>query len=313
MENALFNLKSKKKLAKLLFYDKIGYLDKDLSFINNYSVFIVETSNGGTIKSRIVETPRGMLKVIHDRVFKFLNQVDLPDYLISKRGSSYVQNHISHKNNSNVVSIDIQKFYPMCSFGNVYKFFHNTMNMSPDVAYIISEILTINYENIKINDKVDEYLEQQEVKNKVKFPTKHIPTGSSVSNILSFLSYREMFEEIAQLSKRYNIEMTVYVDDITFSSNEQFPKTFIGKVKKILIKNGHKYNKRKSKKLDKNHNKNITGVIVNKYKQTKIPNKLHLKYKYAKRDLLKDPSQLNNQKLNGIKEAMKQIDTVSKK
>ena len=313
MENALYNLKSKKKLSKLLFYDKIGYLDKDLSFINNYSVFIVKTSNGEKAKIRIVETPQGMLKVIHNRIFTFLNQVDLPDYLISKRRSSYIQNHLHHKNNSNVISVDIQKFYPMCTFGNVYNFFHSKMNMSPDVAYIISEILTINYETIKINDKVSEYLKEQDTVNKIQFPPKHIPTGSSVSNILSFLSYQDMFDEIACLSQRYDIAMTVYVDDITFSTNEKFPKTFIDKIKKILAKNGHKFNKGKSKKLNRNHNKNITGVIVNKYNQTKIPNKLHRKYKYAKRELIIDPSQQNQQRLNGIKEAMNQINIVSNK
>lgn len=313
VNNPLYNLKSKKKLADLLFYNKIGFQIEELSFINNYSVFVIESTQGEKVKKRIVETPRGMLKVTHDRIFKFLNRVNLPDYLISKKGSSYINNHLKHRENSNIYTIDIQKFYPMCSFYMVYNYFITHMKMSPDVAYIVSKILTIDYDKITSNEKVMSYFKDQEEINHIILPTKHIPTGSSVSTLLSFLSYREMFDEIYDFAKLHNIEMTVYVDDITFSTDSRFPRAFVSNVKSIITKYGHDYNRKKSKKLTRDKNKNITGVIVSKSKETKIPNKLHFKYKIAKRDLIKNPSKINEQRLNGIKEAMNQINRAAKK
>jgi hypothetical protein len=241
VDNPLYNLQNKKTLAALLFYDEAGYMLQDIPFINNYNVFILENKlSNGEKKQRIVETPQGMLKTIHNRIFKFLNRLDLPDYLISKKNSSYINNHLVHKQNSHILTMDISKFYPMCSFAKVNWFFLNSMKMSEDTSYIISKILTINYDEMKIKEDVQTYFDSLKKNENIVFPREHIPTGSSVSNILSFLSYKDMFDKIYTLSLFRNIKMTVYVDDLTFSSDRKIPSEYIHEVKRIIKHYGHK-------------------------------------------------------------------------
>jgi len=312
MNNALYNLKSKKKLSKLLYLESYGHCLESYSFVNNYNVFIHKSANSeGTIKKRLIESPAGKLEDVHKRVFKLLSRINLPEYVISKRGKSYVDNYKRHKENPYILTLDIEKFFPSCSFTRVYHFFHSYMQMSADAAYVISNILTIDYSALELPVEVENYM--SELKNdNITFPNQHIPTGSSISTLLSFLAYKEMFDTLYSIAKSRNYEMSLYVDDLTFSSKKPIPTNFITEVKRVVSKYDLRLNNKKKKLLQKEHNKNITGVIMNKNMVPKIPNKLHLKYKNAKNNYIQNPTPKNKQKLTGIKEAMKQITSSSK-
>lgn len=66
----------------LLFYENYGYKLADLTFVNDFNIFIIEQNINGSIKYRLVEAPKDKLKLVHDRIFKFLNKIILPQYLI---------------------------------------------------------------------------------------------------------------------------------------------------------------------------------------------------------------------------------------
>ncbi|WP_274930934.1 hypothetical protein, partial [Francisella tularensis] len=70
---------------------------------------------------------------------------------------------------------------------------------------------------------------------------RHLVQGSCVSQILSFYCNKDMFDEVYKYSKERNINFTLYVDDLSFSSSQNFDaKEIISKVNKILHRNGYK-------------------------------------------------------------------------
>ncbi|HEX7966213.1 MAG TPA: reverse transcriptase family protein [Gammaproteobacteria bacterium] len=131
-----------------------------------------------------------------------------------------------------VVKIDIKKFYPSTTSLHIYKYFHEEMLCSSDVAGLITKLLT--YDN-------------------------HIPTGSCVSQQIAFLVHKGMFDEMQALSIHHGITMTCYVDDITFSASD-IPAAFLNDIKKIIRKTGLKHHK--ERRYTKIRPKLITGVIV---------------------------------------------------
>ena len=46
----------------------------------------------------------------------------------------------------------------------------------------------------------------------------HLISGAPTSQILSYLANHKMFDEMQAISDENNVIMTVYVDDVTFSS-----------------------------------------------------------------------------------------------
>jgi hypothetical protein len=108
------------------------------------------------------------------------------------------------------------------------------MKCSPDVAEILAQICTCNG---------------------------HIPTGSRISMPLAFWANHKMFDELKNIADTFEVTMTVYVDDITFTGSS-VNKIFVGTVKKIITRHGHIMHPAKSILYHKNSIKVITGVVI---------------------------------------------------
>lgn len=260
-KNPLYRLKSKKKLKELLYLNNLS--TTEISNINN---------------KRLVENPNETLKRIHKRVFKFIKLLPIPDYLISSRkGFCYIDNYKPHQYKKYIVTLDIEKFFPKCNAAFTYNFFYNILCMSPDVAFLITKLCTINLNDIKLSKEVENWLKKTNNNLYFPIPSCHIPTGSPLSQLLAFLSFQDMFEEISNYCSRNSIVMTLYVDDITLSSDKKIHKKHIFYIKSILNKYGHNLNYNKIKKYKPTHNKKITGVIINKNNKPKALSRLHYK------------------------------------
>ena len=144
-----------------------------------------------TDKGRDVQWPKPLLRKVHKRVATLLSRIDTPAFLHSAiRGRSYVSNAGQHRADQPSVKIDIRKFFPSVRAASVFHFFRDTMLCAPDAAAILTKLLTVDG---------------------------HLPTGSSVSPILSYFAYADMFAEIESLALRRDSVMTCYVDDMTFT------------------------------------------------------------------------------------------------
>ena len=175
--------------------------------------------NGGV---REVYAPRYDLKRIQTRLSELLMRVEAPDYLMSPvRGRSNIDNAAAHRNAPSHRLIDIEDFYPSCTAAKVAWFFGKVMDCPPDVVAILVWLTTLDGA---------------------------LPQGSPASPILAFLSYRDMWDEIAEIAAKNDNRLTVYVDDVTLSGEVVLGRT-LWEVKGALRKHGHrtKENKEESR------------------------------------------------------------------
>lgn len=278
MKNIPFkDLKSKNKLYKLLF------IESHTDLINNYNVFL--------LNDRLVEEPNPRLKKVHNRIFYLMRNIKLPEYLFSVKGRSNIDNANYHSNSKNIVTMDIAKFFPKSSFDRVFDYFYNKLNLSHDNAMILSELITIDYNCVSIDDNITDWFAKTNKELKYNIPERHLPTGSSISQLMSFLIYKDMFDEIEDFSKKRNIRMSVYVDDLTFSSNYNISKPFIKSIGYIVSKYGLELNNSKTSIYNNETSKKVTGIYIDKDGKLKAPSKLHLdvtkmfkEFKFGKND-----------------------------
>ncbi|QEO59613.1 reverse transcriptase family protein [Francisella marina] len=243
-QSPLYKLNSKKKLATLLYTD-INNIKKCLANPKRYRNFEKPVAN----KVRSFEPPVGLNKKIHTRIFQLLTRIDdISEYLHSGvKGRSYVTNAKQHQLSQYFLKMDIKDFYPSTGKDKVFLFFYEYLKCSPDVANMLALLLTNG---------------------------RHLVQGSCVSQILSFYCNKKMFDEIYKYSKERNITFTLYVDDLSFSSSQNFDaKEIIKEVSKILHRNGYKV---KSSKTKYSKIGNITGVIV-KNTRLLVRNRTHEK------------------------------------
>lgn len=231
MDSPFYKLKSKKKLAALLCVNisDFSILKKDEG---NYSIFEQLSKKG---KPRKIQKPLEKLDVVHTRIASLLSRIGLPLYLHSgKKACSNVTNARAHLNNEKMMTTDIKAFFPSTTRLMIFSFFYSVMKMSCDVADILSHICTCH---------------------------DRLPTGSRISMPLAFFANSRMFDEIHELCQKLKIEMTVYVDDLTFSG-ANVNRLFCAVTRKIINKHGHVMHPTKTKLYSKDKPKLVTGVIV---------------------------------------------------
>lgn len=242
IQSPLYQLRTRKKLASLLNLPSVADIKKVTCLDNPYRIFEI-TKNG---KSRSVEVPSPRLLPIHNRLFSLLKRIELPDYLHSgTKGRSYVTNAKAHLEGSVTVTLDIQKFYPSVTRAKVASFFRERMACEPDVAAILADITTCD---------------------------DHIPTGSSISQILAFFACKDMFDCVYDASCAANVKMTCYVDDLTFSG-DKVTKTWIHRCIKPII-TSYGLRSHKDRYFRPGQVREITGVIV-EGSNLKVCNRMH--------------------------------------
>ncbi len=238
---ALYKLRNKRRLAALLGLSlpKLQEL-ADLGD-DNYQQFEIKPVGR---KPRPVQHPKERLDRVHVRLFELIRRIAPPPYLHSGiRGRSYVTNANAHIGEHPVGKLDIKGFFPSTTNLHVYQFFTETLKCSSDVAALLTRLATVDG---------------------------HIPTGSCLSQILAFYAHMEMFNKIYRISLEAEVNMTCYVDDLTFSGHG-VTQTFLYGIKKIIHQRGLTYHKERLYR--DNEPKLITGVII-KGNQIKVPNKL---------------------------------------
>lgn len=226
-ESILYNLKSKNKLASLLHMPL-----KELNLLQNdtfYSCF-------QTDKGRNIQSPQDKLYIIHKYINKLLSRVELPKYLHSgrKKRSSITNARVHLRSNYKTLAVDIENFFPSTLATKVFNLFFNIMKQSPDVAKLLTNLVTYNG---------------------------YIPTGSPLSMNLAFFSNIAMFDELYHFADNRCCKMTVFVDDLTFTG-KAVNKNFLVNIEKIITKYNLKIKHRKTNFFYENSPKFVTGVVI---------------------------------------------------
>ncbi|CAM3275461.1 RNA-directed DNA polymerase [Paenibacillus taichungensis] len=265
---ALYKLKSKKKLAHYLNVDYETF--KETGELIHYSAFSLKAEGK---KDRSITAPNSKLKSLQKRVHKLLLKIERPEWLISgERGKSYIDNGKMHQKCNYALCMDIRSFYTNTKREYVFRFFIEEMLMSKDTAKIVTDILTFK---------------------------DSIPTGSPASQLIAYYGYHRMFQEIESIStNKYGCVFSLYVDDMTFSSEKPFQmKGLRNEIDIILRKYGHKPSYKKTKYYSRNKAKPITGTTVSSKHELLIPNSLQLKIIRGAELILEKPQELSRAQL----------------
>lgn len=299
----LYGLKSKKKLKYLLHIqdNKLMKQEYVVSLISPY----IDTKN----KPRLIESPREELRNIQQRLKILLGYIAVPSNVFSGiKGRTYVDNAVMHTGNKtrNLFKIDLTAFFPTITRETVYCFFYKDLQCSPDVAQILTNITTVDLERSKSNNlqSIYQFLDFKNVTCK-----NHLISGSPTSQIMSYLVNRHMFDEMQKIADDNNITMTIYVDDVTFSSENHISHNFKQKVMGIVRKNGYQISKSKVKTYTKCYPKLVTGVVIDSSGNIVIKNSMREKIINEYNYLRKYPNDLTSrQRLRGLLTAARQVD-----
>ena len=241
-QSPLYKIQSRKTLAQDVFNVDLTFFERLANNNSNYRVFDIQQGD----KTRQVEMPKPILERIHRRLFVLFERVEKPEYLQSGvKGRSYITNARLHVGRVPLVKLDVKKFYPSVNSARVYRFFHETMQCSPDVAGVLTKLTT--YDG-------------------------HVPTGSCVSQLLSFFAAKPMFDELDLLAVKQELCFSCYVDDMTFSGIQATPK-FLWAAKQIVHSHGFKYHKDHSYNAEQQ--KLVTGVMIDGDRIAVLPSKEH--------------------------------------
>ena len=102
-----------------------------------------------------------------------------------------------------------------------------------------------------------------------------IPTGSPTSMMLAYYAYEDMFAGIIESNKKYDCISTVYVDDITASSQNAFNKSTLSyDISQALNRYGHKLKSKKTRHYTPKKHKLVTGTVVTPDNMLDVPNSL---------------------------------------
>ena len=183
-----------------------------------------------------------------------LSDCEFPCYIFSGiKKRSYIDNAKHHIGCKYMYKIDISAFFPNISREKVYNFFWKEMKMSEDVANILTNFCTINI--AESNENVIKFIKEKKIKH-----FNHLPTGV----LLSYLVNISMFDNIYEITKMNAIKMSLYVDDLTFSSDKDICVKTRKNILRIIKNYGYNISKHKIEYYALKDEKIVTGVIVNK-------------------------------------------------
>lgn len=242
-DSPLFRLQSRKRLALLLGTTESA-INRLLRDEPQYKERDIAKPDGGL---RRIEDPARQLKQVQSRLAHLLGNVVPPDYLFCPvKGRSPFDNAVRHYGQRVVITIDIRSFFPSVKESRVVWFFTKFMGCSPDVAYLLTKLVTYRG---------------------------HLPTGSPTSPIIGHFAYRDLWDELNRKATLLGIKMSMWIDDITFSG-AAVPETFLWEVKQALARNKLRYHK---ERRSISQPARITGVILRPDSSIALPHKHHRK------------------------------------
>lgn len=187
----------------------------------------------GNIKKRTINSSKGDLKSIQSRIYNFiLSNITLPKYFYGGvKGKNNILNARYHQGNKYIFTTDLKSFFPSISNKQVYTTLVK-LDFSPNIARIITKLITRNGQ---------------------------VPQGIPTSTLIANLVFRPTGDLIMDIASRHHIKFTIYVDDVTLSSAQDF-KALVPEFLAILKKSGFRISHDKT--FYKTKNPTVTGVVV---------------------------------------------------
>ncbi len=249
-QSPFWGLKSKRDLAALLCIDTACLRDLLRAQESDLYVEIHIRKKGSLMRRkdgspRLAEVPLPTLRRIHQRLHVLLSRIVVPDYIhCSIKRRSYITNARAHLGKAASITLDLRHYYPSTKIHHIAGCFRDIFHCSPDVAFAIAKLCTFR---------------------------RHLPTGSCISNLLSYYAHKMTFDSLSSEAHRRGLAMTLYMDDLVISG-QRGVRDFAQFVKAKVRSIGLDY--REEGSYAYGQPKTITGVIVNG-NALALPNKRH--------------------------------------
>ena len=199
-------------------------------------------------------------KLLNSFLSKLLSDSDIPYLQSTRKTVSNITNVSKHLSASPLTffTIDLKNFFTQISETDVTNFFIHKFRLQRHIAELYAKLTTSPSEN---NSRFE------------------LGQGLPTSPSLAFLIYSDFFEFLYNYCLERNITMTVYVDDITFSTEtENIDQSFINEIIGLFKHNGLIINKKKIHYIRKGNKAEITGIFAIKEKMI-VKNNVHEKIK----------------------------------
>lgn len=185
--------------------------------------------NKGRPKQRIINPSINRLKVIQKRIQKnILLKLHMPDYAYGAvKGRDNVSNAKKHQGKKYKFTTDLKDFFPSITNKSVYEMFVGE-KFSHEVASLLTKLTTYKGK---------------------------IPQGAPTSSTLANLVFRKTGDILDNFSKENGLTFTSFVDDMTFSSPNDF-KEIVPEILDVITADF----KISHKKTNYSRNPNITGL-----------------------------------------------------
>lgn len=186
----------------------------------------------GTIKQRNIRPSLKELKIVQKNIKnRILVPIKLPNCVhggVKKR--SNISNAKPHQGKKYQFTTDLQEFYPNITSQRVYDTFLS-LNFSPHFCHWLTKLTTWKHE---------------------------LPQGTPTSTHIANLVFLDTDIKLIELCNHHGITYTRYVDDLTFSSQQDF-RYLLNDILNIVISSNFKLSYRKTKYAG---NQTITGIDV---------------------------------------------------
>lgn len=240
-KSELFGLTRRRDLSNLL-----GISPSDLAALGSDENYKEWTKKAEGKKDRVIEEPLPPLANALGRLQGILCQVETPDYLMSgKKCIKPRDNAEIHQFGKYMINVDIEQFFQSTKREFVFLTFKNIFKQATDVASALADLAT--YKG-------------------------HIPTGTATSQLMAFWAYKPTFDRIHKLCQAHGIKMSVWVDDITFSSEKPFPTNWVRDIAKIMAEVSLNLKAKKTKKFGATDYKTVTGTAISPANEILVKN-----------------------------------------
>ena len=223
-------------------------------------------------KIRHIEQPNDNLKLISQKLLSYLREnLECPPYCMagySKQNN--IQNAKRHAKKREILTMDIAHYFPNTKAQYVRQFFEENFNAQGEVLDLLVKLTT--YKG-------------------------YLPTGVPTSPFISGFAHKEIFDLIYTKMKEQGIDMTIYVDDITISTNKHIGNWVIGFINKALNAHGLHLKKSKTKRFGYK-SAVVTGVYIAQDGKLSTPYKMN--YSVIETLCEKDISQMTLKELQKL-------------
>lgn len=276
---AFYKVESRKRLESILHISETGLK----TVLSEIGYRVTEHPKKGGRGTRTITAPNRKIKKVQSRVLYLLSGIQKPDWVISStKGKCHIDNARFHTGNLHVLTMDISSFFDNCKRNYVYSFFRDKLKMSPDCSKALTDICTWN---------------------------NGIPTGTPTSQLLAYFVYENMFEELSTIALSRNCIFSLYVDDMTFSSNQDMsPDGLENDVRLVLRKYGHRAKSSKTHYYSADEHKLITGVSISPESILEVSNSLQERVFKGFEEFLEEPSVMMQQRVLGQIQASRLIE-----